>query len=162
MKATVNDGTANRLRTKYNLQNAIAGKTGTTQDNKDGWFVGITPKLVTITWVGNDNQQIGFSNTGIGQGANSALPIFAKYLQKLNRDSKYNAITKAQFEYPTEEVLMSLDCELTKTDGFFKRLFGSKKDTIQFKEEPKKGIFSWLKNKKKDKDEDENLEENDN
>lgn len=164
MKATVNDGTANRLRTKYNLQNAIAGKTGTTQDNKDGWFVGITPKLVTITWVGNDNQQIGFSNTGIGQGANSALPIFAKYLQKLNRDSKYNAITKAQFEYPTEEVLTSLDCELTKTDGFFKRLFGSKKDTIQFKEEPKKGIFSWLKNKKKDKDEDEdgNLEENDN
>ena len=154
MKATVNEGTANRLRTKYNLQNAIAGKTGTTQDNKDGWFVGITPKLVTISWVGNDNQQIGFSSTSIGQGANSALPIFAKYYQKLNNDSKYNVITKAQFETPSMAVLESLDCELTKTDGFFKRLLGNNRDQKTFDEEQKekkkkKGIFSWLKKKDK-------------
>ena len=63
LKATVNDGTAQRLRSTYNFNNEIAGKTGTTQDNKDGWFVGIMPNLVTVTWVGNDNQQIGFSNT---------------------------------------------------------------------------------------------------
>ena len=151
MKATVNSGTASRLRSSYQLQNDIAGKTGTTQDNKDGWFVGITPKLVTLTWVGNDNQQIGFSSTRIGQGANSALPIFAKYLQKLNENSEYNSITNARFEKPSESVLQSLDCELTKTDGFFKRLLGSKKDKKTFeKKEKKKGIFSWLKKKDKD------------
>lgn len=151
MQATVNEGTATRLRSTYQLNNAIAGKTGTTQDNKDGWFVGITPKLVTITWVGNDNQQIGFSSTRIGQGANSALPIFAKYLQKLNSDSNYNYITQAQFEKPSETVLASLDCEPTSTDSFFKRLFKSNKDEKTFEKKEKKGIFSWLK-KKKNKD----------
>ena len=154
MKATVNEGTAARLRSTYQLSNAIAGKTGTTQDNKDGWFVGIMPKLVTITWVGNDNQQIGFSSTGLGQGANSALPIFAKYIQKLNADSNYNKITKASFETPSETVLNSLDCEPTSTDGFFKRLFGNNKDERKFEKKEKKkggGIFGWLK--KKDKEE---------
>ncbi|MGJ8593362.1 MAG: transglycosylase domain-containing protein [Aquaticitalea sp.] len=151
MKATVNKGTATRLRSTYQLNNDIAGKTGTTQDNKDGWFVGITPKLVTITWVGNDNQQIGFSSTGIGQGANSALPIFANYQQKLNADSDYKSITQAKFEVASEEVMQSLDCELTKTDGFFKRLLGNKKDSQTFEKKEKKGIFNWLK--KKDKDE---------
>ncbi|MBA6151664.1 transglycosylase domain-containing protein [Gelidibacter maritimus] len=157
MKATVNEGTAARLRSSYQLPNAIAGKTGTTQDNKDGWFVGIMPKLVTVTWVGNDNQQIGFSSTGLGQGANSALPIFAKYIQKLNADSKYNSITKATFEAPSETVLNALDCEPTKADGFFKRLFGSNKDERKFEKKEKKkggGIFGWLKKKeKKEKEE---------
>ncbi|MEO6346672.1 MAG: transglycosylase domain-containing protein [Aquaticitalea sp.] len=150
MKATVEEGTANRLRSSYKLTNAIAGKTGTTQDNKDGWFVGILPNLVTLTWVGNDNQQIGFSSTRIGQGANSALPIFANFLQKLNGDSNYKFITQAHFENPSEDVLQLLDCEPTKTDGFFKRLFTNDKDTKTFKKKKKKGIFSWLK-KKKDK-----------
>lgn len=159
LKATVNEGTATRLRSTYQLNNAIAGKTGTTQDNKDGWFVGIMPKLVTVTWVGNDNQQIGFSSTGLGQGANSALPIFAKYIQKLNADPKFNNITKASFENPSQSVLSSLDCEPTKADGFFKRLFGNKKDVREFEKMEKKaqkkkkggGIFGWLK--KKDKEE---------
>ncbi|TDU42734.1 penicillin-binding protein 1A [Gelidibacter sediminis] len=156
MKATVNEGTATRLRSTYQLPNALAGKTGTTQDNKDGWFVGIMPKLVTVTWVGNDNQQIGFSSTGLGQGANSALPIFAKYLQKLNADTNYNRITRASFENPSEAVLNALNCDPTKTDGFFKRLFGSNKKERRFEKKEKKkkkggGIFGWLK--KKDKDE---------
>lgn len=159
MKATVNEGTAARLRSSFQLPNAIAGKTGTTQDNKDGWFVGIMPKLVTVTWVGNDNQQIGFSSTGLGQGANSALPIFAKYIQKLNADSNYNSITKATFETPTESVLNALDCEPTKADGFFKRLFGNNRDERKFEKKEKKkggGIFGWLKKKDKDEDEHQN------
>lgn len=144
LKATVNNGTAQRLRSNYNLNNDIAGKTGTTQDNKDGWFVGIMPNLITVTWVGNDNQQIGFSNTSIGQGANSALPIFAKYLQQLNKDPKYNLITKASFEKPSDEVLKSLDCGLTKKDNFFQRLFGDDVKKKTFKKKKKKGFFSWL------------------
>lgn len=150
MKETVNSGTAQRLRSQYNFNNDLAGKTGTTQDNKDGWFVGIMPKLVTITWVGNDNQQIGFSNTSIGQGANSALPIFANYLQQLNQDSKYASITSAKFETPSEDVLKSLICEPSKKDGLFERLFGNKKDTKEFNEEKTKGgIFSWFRKNKK-------------
>ncbi|MDN3491431.1 transglycosylase domain-containing protein [Winogradskyella sp. APC 3343] len=126
MKSTVNKGTASRLRSTYGLSNEIAGKTGTTQNNKDGWYVGLTPNLVTITWVGNDNHSIGFKSTGMGQGANSALPIFAKFYQKLNRDSEFNSFTKAKFENPSQKVLDDLDCEPTKRDGFLKRLFKKK------------------------------------
>ncbi|MCR8667010.1 transglycosylase domain-containing protein [Aestuariibaculum sp. M13] len=133
MQSTVNTGTATRLRSSYNLTSDIAGKTGTTQNNKDGWFVGITPKLVTVTWVGNDNHSIGFRTTGIGQGANSALPIFARFYQKLNADSNFNGITKSKFETPSDEVLQDLDCEPEKRDGFLKRLFGNKKKERKFK-----------------------------
>ncbi len=132
MKETVNSGTAARLRSSYGLSNVIAGKTGTTQNNKDGWFVGITPQLVTVTWVGNDNHSIGFKTTGLGQGANSALPIFAKFYQKLNADSQFKAITNAQFKTPSEAVLEDLNCEPEKRDGFFKRLFGGKKKKRRF------------------------------
>lgn len=133
MQSTVNKGTASRLRSIYGLNNDIAGKTGTTQDNKDGWFVGITPKLVTVTWVGNDNQAIGFRTTGLGQGANSALPIFARFYSKLNKDSKYNGITKSHFEKPTDQVVSDLDCNEEKRDGFLKRIFTSKKKQRKFK-----------------------------
>lgn len=132
MKSTVNSGTAIRLRSTYGLRNDIAGKTGTTQNNKDGWFVALTPKLVTVTWVGNDNHSIGFKSTGMGQGANSALPIFAKFYQKLNKDSGYKSITNAQFENPDEEVIKDLDCEPTKRDGFIKRLLKKKNKKEKF------------------------------
>tara|TARA_R110000868_G_scaffold189053_3_gene431917 strand:- start:4449 stop:6746 length:2298 start_codon:yes stop_codon:yes gene_type:complete len=133
MKSTVNTGTASRLRSTYKLTNDIAGKTGTTQDNKDGWFVGLTPNLVTVTWVGNDNHAIGFKTTGLGQGANSALPIFAKFYQKLNADNTFNYLTKAKFENPSTEVLNDLNCESEKRDGFLKRLFKKKKKAKNFK-----------------------------
>ncbi len=134
MKSTINKGTASRLRTMYQLKNEIAGKTGTTQDNKDGWFVGVTPNLVTVNWVGNDNYNIGFKTTAMGQGANSALPIFAKFYQKLNSDANYNAITKSHFEKPASKVLEDLDCNPEKRDGFLKRLFGNKKTERKFKQ----------------------------
>ena len=133
MKSTVNKGTASRLRSTYNLTNDIAGKTGTTQDNKDGWFVGITPNLVTVTWVGNDNQGIGFKTTGLGQGANSALPIFAKFYEKLNSDPQYNYITKSLFETPSQEVIDDLNCNPEKKDNLLKRLFGRKHKKKKFK-----------------------------
>ncbi|MCF1421185.1 transglycosylase domain-containing protein [Mangrovimonas futianensis] len=132
MKSTVNEGTARRLRSTYGLKNDIAGKTGTTQDNKDGWFVGITPNLIMASWVGNDHHQIGFKTTAIGQGANSALPIVANFLVELNNDRDYRTYTLAQFNAPSKEVLESLDCNPEKRDGFFKRLFGKKKKEKEF------------------------------
>jgi penicillin-binding protein 1A len=123
MKSTVNSGTASRIRSTYGLKNDIAGKTGTTQNNKDAWFVALTPKLIHLTWVGLDNHEIGFKNTRLGQGANAALPLFALWLQKLNSDKDFDAITKAKFPSPSEAVLEALNCEGVKRDGFFKRLF---------------------------------------
>lgn len=135
MKSTINTGTASRIRSTYKLPNAIAGKTGTTQDNKDAWFVGITPKLIHITWVGLDNYELGFKNTSLGQGANAALPMFAIFMQKLNKDKQFSEITKAQFETPSANVLHKLDCDPIKKDGFLKRLFKNpdKKKTKNFK-----------------------------
>ncbi|UOB17610.1 penicillin-binding protein 1A [Abyssalbus ytuae] len=148
MKATVDSGTAKRLRKFYKLPNDIAGKTGTTQNNKDGWFVGLTPKLVTVTWVGNDDHRIGFKTTAMGQGANTALPIFASLYQKINAHEEFNYITAARFEKADNNILESLQCESIKRDGFFKRLFGKKKKEKEFGEK-KKGIFSFLKKKDK-------------
>ncbi len=123
MKSTIDQGTASRIRSTYKLKNDIAGKTGTTQNNKDAWFVAITPKLVHVSWVGLDNHEIGFKNTSLGQGANAALPLFALWYQKLNGNSNYNSITKARFKKTDSSVLDLLDCEPIKRDGFFKRLF---------------------------------------
>lgn len=135
MKSTINSGTATRLRNSYGLKNDIAGKTGTTQNNKDAWFVGITRDLVSVTWVGLDNHQIGFKTTAMGQGANAALPIFGRWMQKMNNNSKLSPITQAKFDTPSKEILESLDCNPEKRDGFFKRLFSNpnKKKSKKFK-----------------------------
>lgn len=135
MKSTVNSGTASRIRSIYRLPNDIAGKTGTTQNNKDAWFVALSPKLLHVTWVGLDNHEIGFKNTTLGQGANAALPMYALLLQQMNKDKKFNDITRAKFPVPGEMVLGMLDCEPVKRDGFFKRLFKNpnKKRTRKFK-----------------------------
>lgn len=152
MEATVNEGTATRLRYTYGLNNDIAGKTGTTQDNKDGWFVGLLPDLVCVTWVGSDDYRIGFRNTRIGQGANSALPIFAGLLQRMNEDPAFNDITRARFAPLPERLQKMMDCEPEKKDNFLQRLFGSKKDKPQSeKKKKKKGFFQRLFGGKKDK-----------
>ncbi|WP_300438122.1 transglycosylase domain-containing protein [Christiangramia sp.] len=152
MQATVNEGTASRLRYTYNLPNDIAGKTGTTQNNKDGWFVGIMPELVTVTWVGADDHRIGFRNTGIGQGANSALPIFAKLLQKMNSNSEFNDITDSRFQPLPSDLAELMECPPQERDNFFERLFSGKKErnTRQEKDEKKKGFFKRLFGKKDD------------
>ena len=134
MKSTINSGTASRIRSTYKLTNEIAGKTGTTQNNKDAWFVALTPKLVHVSWVGLDNHEIGFKSTALGQGANAALPLFALLMQQLNKDPEFNYITKAKFQQPNDEIIRLLDCEPVKRDGFFKRLFSNpkKKKTKKF------------------------------
>lgn len=135
MKSTVNSGTAARLRNTYGLKNDIAGKTGTTQNNKDAWFVALNPKLVHITWVGLDQHEIGFSNTSIGQGANAALPLFGLWMKELNKDKQFDSYTKATFSTPSAAVQEALNCEPVKRDGFFKRLFKNpnKKKSKKFK-----------------------------
>ncbi|SDB49008.1 penicillin-binding protein 1A [Flavobacteriaceae bacterium MAR_2010_188] len=149
MKATINSGTATRIRNTYGLPNDMAGKTGTTQDNRDGWFVGITPKLVMATWVGHDDHRIGFKSTYIGQGANSALPMVALFLKEVNKDPAFNEISNAKFPRPSADVVASLDCDPEYEDGFFRRLFSNDEPDRKFqkKERKKKGFFGFLKKK---------------
>ena len=134
MKSTVNSGTATRLRTTYGLKNDMAGKTGTTQNNKDAWFVALTPSLVHLTWVGLDQHEIGFSNTSIGQGANAALPMFGLWMKELNQKKDFDKYTKRSFPKPSASVIEALNCDPIKRDGFFKRLFKNpnKKKTKKF------------------------------
>ena len=88
LKNVVDGGTASRLRFKYNLKGDIAGKTGTTNNNSDAWFVGITPTLVNACWVGGEDRDIHFESMAMGQGASGALPIFALYMQQVYKDSQ--------------------------------------------------------------------------
>lgn len=110
LKEVVVRGTGRRLRTKYNLTNPIGGKTGTTQNNSDGWFIGITPQLVTGVWTGAEDRAIHFANTSQGGGANSALPIFGLYMKKVYADPtlKY---TKGDFEPPKGGSTITLNCD---------------------------------------------------
>lgn len=81
-------GTAHRLRGTYKFTNQIAGKTGTTQNNSDGWFIGYTPNIVAGAWVGNADRRIRFRRTLYGQGANMALPIWAIFMKYVQSDKK--------------------------------------------------------------------------
>ena len=86
MQGVVNDGTAGRIRWRYNIQGDIAGKTGTTNDNSDGWFIGYTPRLTAGVWVGAEDRQVHFTSTALGGGNNMALPIWAIFMQKVYAD----------------------------------------------------------------------------
>jgi len=109
MKGVVTMGTGARLRGTYKLMNPIAGKTGTTQNNSDGWFMGITPDLVSGCWVGAEDRSVHFNSTDQGQGAAMALPIFAKYMQKVYAD-KTIKISQGDFEKPAKRIDIEMDC----------------------------------------------------
>jgi penicillin-binding protein 1A len=153
LKNVVNSGTATRLRNTYKLTNDIAGKTGTTQSNADGWFMAITPKLVTGVWVGGEYPSIHFRSTSLGQGANMALPIYALYQQQINQDVSFKSISQARFPTPPAGILRELDCDPFKEDiSFWESIFGKKEDREQRKyskkpvpEKKEKGLFKNLK-----------------
>ncbi len=101
MKAVVEMGTGGRIRGRYGLTNPIAGKTGTTQNNSDGWFMGITPNLATGVWVGGEDRGIRFRSTALGQGANMALPVWALYMKRVYNDETIG-LFKGDFERPSK------------------------------------------------------------
>ena len=99
MKGVVQSGTGIRLRSTYGFTNPIAGKTGTTQKNSDGYFMGITPDLTTGVWVGAEDRSVHFRSTRLGQGSHTALPIWAIYMKKVYNDKSLN-ISKGDFPKP--------------------------------------------------------------
>lgn len=100
LKAVVDGGTAGRLRYKYNIPGDIAGKTGTTNNNSDAWFMGITPTLVSGCWVGGEDRDIHFTMTSMGQGAAGALPVWAYYMKRVYADKRLGYNEKAVFDLP--------------------------------------------------------------
>jgi penicillin-binding protein 1A len=110
MRGVVDGGTGQRLRFRYKLYNQIAGKTGTTQRNADGWFMGLTPELVAGVWVGGEDRSIHFNSMVEGQGASMALPIWGKFFNNVYADKKLNV---SQGDFPRPKSLdpnLEMDC----------------------------------------------------
>lgn len=102
LRAVVNEGTGNRIRRLYNITVDMGGKTGTTQNNSDGWFMGFTPSLVTGCWVGGEERDIHFDRMSEGQGAAMALPIWGLYMQKVFADKSLPYSQEERFDVPVD------------------------------------------------------------
>ena len=100
LKAVVDGGTGSRLRFRYNITAEMGGKTGTTNNNSDAWFMGVAPRLVSGCWVGGDDRDIHFDNMQMGQGAAMALPIYAKYITKVYADPQLGYSQDEHFDFP--------------------------------------------------------------
>ena len=131
MEGVTQSGSGNRLRSKwrvtdpvykkavtgypYEFKNPIAGKTGTTQNNSDGWFMGMVPNLVTGVWVGGEDRSVHFNRTAYGQGATMALPIWALYMKQCYADEKLG-ISDEAFKKPSNIAIVT-DCDDYKQDS---------------------------------------------
>ncbi|HBH47760.1 MAG TPA: hypothetical protein DDX98_03935 [Bacteroidales bacterium] len=116
LKGVVDFGTASRLRYRYNFTAEMAGKTGTTNNHSDGWFIGMTPQLVSGIWVGGENRSIHFDNIGMGSGTAMALPIYAEYMQRIYADSSLLITQEDVFIEPVGFDL-DIDCEAQKKNS---------------------------------------------
>lgn len=132
LKSVVNDGTAATIRSVWGIDSEFAGKTGTTQDQADGWFIGATPTLVAGAWVGGEDPSIHFRTLGAGAGGHTALPIVGQFYSQILRKSKFQNMRFSSFESPSEESLALLAIppyrEILEVEkrGFFRDLFGKK------------------------------------
>jgi len=146
LKNVVNEGTGRSLRGTYGLSMDLAGKTGTTQNNADGWFVGYNPNIVVGVWGGNDLPALHFKTTALGQGAHTALPMFGKFMASLNKDRKYYTYTKAGFDPLPKDLEKHLKCDPFKEEmRFFKLLFGRKSKNKKKKKSKKGGLRKLFK-----------------
>ena len=110
MKGVIQNGTGSRLMYKYHINNPVSGKTGTPQDNSDGWFIGMVPQLVTGVWTGCEDPDIHFRSTSLGEGANSALPIFALYMKKVYANEALGIKKNVDFDPPKAPLTITIDC----------------------------------------------------
>jgi len=117
LQRVVLTGSGIRMRREpYMLMNQIGGKTGTTQEQSDAWFMGVTPNLVAGVWCGWEDRAIHFESLAEGQGANVALPIFALFLKKVYNDPQFGIMEADEFEKPVN-FNMELDCDKVKRES---------------------------------------------
>ncbi len=144
IKGVIHYGTGQRLRltsdysqmnyvvtgAPYRFTNPIAGKTGTTQNNSDAWFIGVVPNLVTCVWTGCEDRAAHFGSTSYGQGATAALPIWALYMKKCYADPHLK-VSKDDFEKPEFPISIELDCDEFK-DSTIDSTFSNPDNLSQF------------------------------
>jgi penicillin-binding protein 1A len=136
LETVVDSGTARSVRTRFGVQSDLAGKTGTTQNNADGWFMAITPNLICGAWVGAESPLVRFRSTSLGQGAVTALPIAAGWIRAIERDRATSSFIGRKFSSPGAQILLDTYCPLyveNRTESFFEGLFD--KDTRNEKKE---------------------------
>jgi len=132
LKSVVNEGTGSTIRSVWGIDSEFAGKTGTTQDQADGWFIGMTPTLVAGAWVGGEDPTIHFHTLGEGAGGHTALPIVGQFYSQILHNSKYQNMRFSTFELPSEESLALMNIppyrEILEVGirGFLRGLFGKK------------------------------------
>lgn len=132
LQSVVSEGTGNTIRSVWGIDSDFAGKTGTTQDQADGWFIGMTPTLVAGAWVGGEDPSIHFRTLGTGAGGHTALPIVGSFYSQILHKSKYQSMRSATFDSPSDESLAMMDIpsyrEIIEVGirGFFQDLFGKK------------------------------------
>ena len=127
LRSVVDGGTGSRLRFRYGIRAPMGGKTGTTQNNSDGWFMGFTPSLVAGCWVGGEDRSIHFDRMSEGQGASMALPVFALFMQKVYADKTLGYSETENFDVPSQYAVScgsskdnkSQENEATGFDDFF-------------------------------------------
>ncbi len=111
LQSVINSGTGGRMRYGYGLyQGDFAGKTGTTQNQSDGWFICFNPNLVTGAWVGAESPAVRFRSMSLGQGSSMALPIVAKFWHKLANDREFVKMYQARFPEPPPQVAAQFGC----------------------------------------------------
>lgn len=150
MQSVVDSGTARRLRYVYKLDNEIAGKTGTTQSQADGWFIGFTPNLVAGAWVGGESPKVHFRTISLGQGANTALPIFGKFMQKTYQNPAFKKMKYAKFDALDFGKILEMDCPpYLEEEPEFVEIFTEEFEESESDDEPLDRILDIFRNRKK-------------
>ncbi len=160
LSSVINEGTGQRLRSTYGLRNEMAGKTGTTQNQVDGWFIGYTPQLVVGVRVGANDVNIHFNSLRLGQGASMALPIYGEFMKRCEHSNTYSRWRNVVFPMPIMKEATHLENpEFKEHLNFIDRLTNRKldrvshpaADTLSFESEKKEGLFKRLFKRRKDR-----------
>lgn len=158
LASVINEGTGQRLRSTYGLQNEMAGKTGTTQNQVDGWFIGYTPRLVVGVRVGANDINIHFNSLRLGQGASMALPIYGEFMKRCERSNTYSRWKNISFPVPimndadnlkTPEFKDHLNFLDKLTNRKLDKVNHTEADTLSSGNEKKEGFFKRLFKRKK-------------
>ena len=169
LSAVVDSGTARSIRNRYKIKGSLAGKTGTTQSQADGWFIGFSPNLVMGAWVGAENPKVHFRSIALGQGAHTALPICASFYQQLEQSKAFANDLQEVFPELSPEDKEMLDCKpyVKNNPQIFKNLFRKNPDKIKApdikkpkrnkdEQKEKEGFFNKVKNWFRSKDKKDN------
>lgn len=144
MMGVVNRGTATGLRSNFALKTQLAGKTGTTQNYSDGWFIGMTPEIIAGVWVGGASPVVRLQGSS-GQGSRSAMPVFAKFIQKAGNDEETIPFVSGSFNLPFG-IYDRLACEdYEESKGFFDFLWKEGRGTQRKSGEKETGVGKLLR-----------------